>query len=1558
MGGSGQDGGILNRRIMKYGRGLHLRSSVVLCALAMQTAEAQQTTAAATAAPTGTAVKVFVPIAWADVKIGDPDCRRMAKAAKELGEIRDSLCGILNRRIAADSAREQATDVILDLTEALAHYAIYTVRPPLGIASQWRDAVGRSTALERYWNHKEEFAPGREDVRFILQRRAGKWIGPRIGLVSSKFRQQFHLRDFDASALKADKNGVNGEMTVMSVRGDFRYDMHFSGESLDSRIPEFGVSHGTAFTDWWLGPRACLHPWKQRFSLQAAEPRGALLRARLTFATVPGKRPSRDLELFLWVENGLLLSGYANYVEKPPEFLVSVQAWSVQDKTISAEVAIGIGKGKAVYELRCSLSGPDAGALAGRFKTLAAREAAEGVVDGVLYRAFVGTYTSEGPDGRWTQQALAGVAPATSRTPDMPAAGVEARMAPQALFAQAVDLYRQVAAFDWSLREYPLPVTEALRGLREGADDRLKYWACYGGQRHSPAVPENMHEVLAGSLGRSAAGAAAYIEGLLRIARRALADRGAGAMPLVGMPEARDPDFGPHGGYRPAEQDASRGNLLPAPDDRASAWRLVGDWTCCGFVPRCWSFDSAPYLPEVLLERGIRPMEMALETGDATRVPLPDPAQHLWCWRANPTDLEGLVTVPFACLNPKDVKRTRWQHSEERLPQVFDFVYGAAATWYATTILHADKPGRVWMAMKVEWDGRLWVNDALVWRPARIHTPNRIAVFPVDLAAGPNRLTVCCSPRPLGEGNSGRHPTWVYKYGEKAFGSFAVWVARGVEPRPDEKVTAAQLKEQDADRERAAAAAAAGLRGPRGDGSARYPDARPALAWDIGKGVNVRWKASLPTDDAEPVIVGSRLFLTTFYGELACLDALTGAEHWRKQPRVEGAAEELPPYPPPVMTASYSPAARWAPPAKQQAPAPLKRKDVAPAGATARPTAAEMTALQRSCLTPLADARLVWMHDPRGRVACFDHQGRQVWARAVSAQVPRYSDGHYIAQHLMPPTPPAMAGKRLVAAVGEGLAAFDAEKGTALWRREQLDYLGQFAVLDLGSGPTGQYLVLGSGEVLDAATGATLIARCAPSMPDSGSRPLVEGRLVFLHAGSSAVRFWKDEDGALCHRVLWDSPTDVRKRAADMNGGLHGNSNNEIPSDFFSQGAYPPVPVLHQGLLFSHLAEPNSIEHGPQNNMRLNVYDAQTGCAYAQRFCIQVNAMRPVTSTVLAGGYIFGGDEGGRKAYDCPAFPSGTPMIAVVTAEEQPRRLASSPALATLAPPVFDGRRMYLAGSQQVVCIERPEALGDKFSECELDALKEGFFAREIGYRPETNREAVVPFPLDRMPAGMRTAIVPFALRGFGCRLLGAWPLKDQTMDHPYAAIAGTAGKVIEEGNKISAGGESVEFRAIPDETLVGMGGAGSYELNLPSSVSAIGISPAALFKAPAPAPAKGYLYVTLASRRTATLAMEFPDNLRCWLSGTEVKNGQYVRFTPGLYPFLVECRVTPENAKKPICPVFREFPVAPRQLGKYEADPEERTDAARHRGQRSQGRVRAGGAGRLGEVREVRGRR
>ncbi len=1626
----------------------------------------------------------------------------LARAVGSLAAARDALAGLLERRVANDAAKAPAVDVVLDLTEALTSYANLQNRPMPGTAPQWRDIVGQS--LSRIG--KKEFAPGREDVQLSFQQRGGRWFGPHMGMLSSKFRQAYHPRSCDQLGLKATDAGVAGGFALTSVWGDRRYDMHFSGESTSCTIAEFrqwkDSEGGTFWADWWVGARERLRPWTQRFTIDAAQRRGWLLKAALLApADALAGSAVPDLDFHVWIEDGRILRGYAIVPGKlpgrGPEVILSLGAWSVKDKAMEAEFVVGVGATKRICRLRAALPDAEAGRFTGAYHMVGEKGETDGVAAGTLYRAFAGAYTTDSVDGRWTKDVLAGVAPATP-------AKIELATPTATGLAQVVEVYEQVAALDWALREYPLPPADALRGVRLGLDDRYTYYPANlsfyrkATQRDvPPKAPAHMHQALADSLGAGSAGAAEYAAGLVRAAQAALADRQAEHRPAVGIPEASDPDFLPAGNARMMDRAADRGNLLPAAGEETEAdWRLLGDWTCLGFIQRTSSFDAAPYMPEIAVSAALRPGGAPLEIGRPVRIPNADPGEHLWAWRANGDPVDGQVTIPRDCLLALKTKavRGRWGGAKGTGidGETLDYYYHNLVTWYATTTIRTEKARRVWLALTINWDGRLWVNDRLVWRPNREHTPGHVAVIPVDLKAGENRLTICCSRRPTEDGNNGNLGALTFKYGEKSFGTFAVWVAGSGRPRTAEAVAAALEKERAGDKERAAAQASRGIRGRRGDGTGRYPDAKPPVAWDIAKGINIRWKKSIPTDDAEPVIVGKRLFVTTYTGEVVCLDAMTGAELWRKKPEAKGDAPAAP-YPPQAVTSTFAMSSlMWGPPAK-----PLAVKPHA--------------ALSRSCLTPLADGRQVWAHDPRGVVACFDHEGRQIWAQAVAAQVPRFTEGGYVATRVLPLTHPAIIGQRLVVAAGEGLAALDLDRGAVLWQRPKLDWLGQFAVMDLGGGPGGQLVLLSSAEVLDAATGETLIARCAPLIPDAACEPVVDGRIAYFHAASSAVRFWRTDGGKVRCRLLWDSPTDIRRRQHDTN---HGNFNGPGTPEFFCQGAYPPTPVLHDGLLFTHMAEPTSISHGPQNSMRLQIYDGATGCAVAQRYCLQINAMRPVTSPAIAGGMVFCADEGGNRPGNYPNFPE-VPAIAVVTAEEQPRRITSDqPGLPTISPPVFDGRRMYLAGEDQVICIARPDELGDRFSEHELAALRDCFLAREIGVKPgppsgaeiplldppagltvgkgvpvvplesgktlgrwlfggpfavdekadvlssaggagaarpeeglkvayttakgargeetfaplnpkhnlgrdsaekyrnprldggvefasATGRkylttcylyavlenkqpgyyradystkkmkriavylagrplepggivqlqagrypvmvhaaigvvqsheplewyfqfvavtaaeamhgpQPLVPAPLAKLPAGLRTPVVPLLFAGVPSRMLGAWPLPDQALADPYAAMTGQVGLVVVEGAKIAVGGRTAEFRPVPGEAIVAeRGQTDSLSFNMPAGAwpgsgfaPTFGLADKVLFADLAPA--RGLLFAVLANRRSLTVELHPSANVRCWLSGLEVKPAKPVRLVAGLYPFLIEYR--PQTAEKAPAPTFQEI--------------------------------------------------
>lgn len=1471
---------------------------------------------------------VWAPIAW-PVAADDPGARRAERAATALEAARDGLLKVLDERAKADTAREPGLDVILELSEPFMHYSGYQLRPHQGVSPQWRGEL--AVCLDRYYTRKQEFLPIREDARLTFHRRGGAWIGPSVGMLSGKMRQQFHLRACDAGAFTADPDGgVNGDLRLTHVSGDFRFDMHMSGEHTDNYVSEynigdFHIGFGDGFhPDWWHGPLVRTQPWEQRLRLKAAERRGWILRATLGLPTFTPRIRRGDRDVFLWVDEGRILRGYIGRRDRPfqnAEYVLSIEKWELRDRVLTVDLAVREGAGYSRYALRGELARPDGGALTGAYALTSGDKKSDGAMGGMLYRAFAGSYETDSIEGKASRQILAGVAPVAADAARLPAVEPRGATAAERTFRRGLDVYRQVRAVDRALREYPLPLELALIEEEEGVDNRADYWALrFRGKnvvrQPTVAVPEHLHTALAAEIAPDATGAAAYIEELARLAGQALTDHRAGARTTVGVGNNPDPDFGPHGAPRPAEKPTGGGNALPtAAADGRPDWRVLGDWTCFGVLPRSYSFDYGPYLPEVAVVSAPRALAGVASPGEAVRLAFTNEMEHMWVWRAEPGGKDGRVTMSRTPMLPTRENRSRWGTNYSNKNALFksgpltahtgttgdtmDFYYQLLATWYAGATLHADKAQRVWMAAAIGWDGRLWVNGSLVWRPDRIDTPNKIAVFPVDLVAGENRITVCCSAHPIQDGNMGNMGARIHKYAERAYGSFSVWIARGGAPRTAAEVAAADGKERAADTARAAAQKP--VRGHRGDGSGWFKEARPPVAWDIEKGVNVRWKAALPTRDAEPVIVGKNLFLPTTAGELACLDADTGAERWRKTPTIDGAPAVLPEPPRFILGVTYDRDRLW--------------PKMGPDGKAAYPdgpshdTVAYNGQFTNSCLTVLADAGHVWMHNHRGVVACFRHDGSQVWARQVPAQVLRIASGQECRARTVPPVPPAMAGAILVVGAGDGLIAFDRETGAEKWRRTGLDFLGRFATMKLGDGPRGELVLLCSGEVLDAATGETLVVRCAPEMSDSACLPVVDGRVAYFHAGSAAVRFWLDAAGGLCTRVLWDSPADVRKRGSDINSALHS-------------GSFAPTPVLYRGLLINHMAEMMSIEHGPQNSMRLHVSDAATGCALSQRYCVMPNGMHPASSTVIAGDFVYCGERGGKTFGNYSQFPE-TPRIAVLRAGEEAGRVTTNPGLATLAPPVADGRRLYLAGADEAVCIERPEALGDAFSEYELEALEKGFFAQEIGVKPVT-AEAVVIAPLAVPPAGASVPVVPFLVGelgipwdkskspsyvGFPWAMVGAWPLPDAAPADPYAAIEGLTGRIVAEGCVVKVGEQTAAFRPVPPEALVpGKKILERTMLNYIQGADTFALSPAVLFGEARPA--RGLFAALLDNRRSWTLMCEMPKDVRVWLAGREIKPNEHLRLEPGYYPFLLECRVTAETGNEPIGIEFREYPL------------------------------------------------
>ena len=237
------------------------------------------------------------------------------------------------------------------------------------------------------------------------------------------------------------------------------------------------------------------------------------------------------------------------------------------------------------------------------------------------------------------------------------------------------------------------------------------------------------------------------------------------------------------------------------------------------------------------------------------------------------------------------------------------------------------------------------------------------------------------------------------------------------------------------------------------------------------------------------------------------------------------------------------------------------------------------------------------------------------------------------------------------------------------------------------------------------------------------------------------------------------------------------------------------------------------------------------------------------------------------------------------------------------------------------VPFERPEALGDKFSEYELAAIKQEFYTMEVGV-PSTATTAMVIAPLASLPAGLRSPVIPMLIgtrpipwdksklpmyEGFPWQMLGAWPLPDQAIADPAAVITGTQNHIVVEGATAKIGETSVPFKPLPPEMFaVGKTLLEQSMLNFIQATATYALDPAKLFTGPRPA--RGLFASVLDNRRAWTLKADVPSQARLWLNGKEIKHGQFVQLQPGYYAYLLEIRVAADTAA-PIGTALHEFP-------------------------------------------------
>jgi outer membrane protein assembly factor BamB len=253
-------------------------------------------------------------------------------------------------------------------------------------------------------------------------------------------------------------------------------------------------------------------------------------------------------------------------------------------------------------------------------------------------------------------------------------------------------------------------------------------------------------------------------------------------------------------------------------------------------------------------------------------------------------------------------------------------------------------------------------------------------------------------------------------------------------------------------------------KGFRGDGSGRYPEARPPLEWSSTR--NVLWSAKIgPNKYSSPVVVEGRIFLVAEPAQLVCVDAADGRILWQRSNGYADLGGDVQGKPPRGDAGNTTP-------------------------------------------TPVSDGRFVYAVFGTGIVACYDLDGERQWIRY---------DGPYPAPEYGRASSPALAGDKLLVSLG-CLVALDAKSGRQLWKDKDIleqygsPYIATVGGVDVAVLPSGQIARVSDGAILASDLGGLRYAS-----------PIVQDGTVYLiQAGASAQGLIAASTEAWQAKPLWE----------------------------------------------------------------------------------------------------------------------------------------------------------------------------------------------------------------------------------------------------------------------------------------------------------------------------------------------------------------------------------------------------------------------------------------------------
>jgi outer membrane protein assembly factor BamB len=454
--------------------------------------------------------------------------------------------------------------------------------------------------------------------------------------------------------------------------------------------------------------------------------------------------------------------------------------------------------------------------------------------------------------------------------------------------------------------------------------------------------------------------------------------------------------------------------------------------------------------------------------------------------------------------------------------------------------------------------------------------------------------------------------------------------------------------------------------GWRGDGTGRFPAARPVTEWGPGK--NVVWRAAMPGwSNSQPVIVGNVVFTTAEPTTLLCLGRIDGKVIWQKTHNYEDllapaereqtlkdlhTAErlrivEMEPIKQKLQEAmrelSSSPEDRYV---KSQRASLVQRREALEARLAKlelwrAPRTDPMIGLSNP--TPVTDGNAVFALFGNGVGAMYDFEGHAKWAKIVRRA--KEPPGRSMS--------PVLAGHVLVVAIDNEVVALEAGTGQERWRYDAKAPIAGLATAKLGDG----YVIATSEGLLLGATDGKLLCQVKGAARATQAAPMVRKDVLYLLGDRSRL---------LIEMLVLED------------GSLRASGQGET---MVYEGNYFGSPLYHDGCVF--LWEKAGV---------LNVIDARTGRR------IHAKRMDPhgaaYSSPTLGGEFIFLGTDSGEMIVIRPkltrsaAGKAGFELAEVARNQLDPCRSS----------PVFAGGCMYLRTLKDLYCIggSKPVAEGGK----------------------------------------------------------------------------------------------------------------------------------------------------------------------------------------------------------------------------------------------------------------------